>query len=151
MHNENDFGPYGNLGFLVPGVQIYIPISPECCFAYYCASNVLEMQKGLFLTERALQKAKATRVLTGYFNNVEFNSQIDELEDKLHKLQVMYKSIDIGESVQMDSENVMFVNSLSVGSAERQVYARQASDLTLAKGIVRDSPDHAAPRRMKLQ
>lgn len=151
MHNVNDFRPYGNLGFLVQGIQIYIPISPKYCFAYYCSSNVLEMQKGIFLTKQGLQKAKATRVLTGIFNDNTFNNRINELDDKLHRLRVMYNSIELGGPVAMNLDNVTFVNSLSIASAERQVYAIKRSDLALATEIAQDNPDHAAPPRLKLQ
>lgn len=28
FHNYNNFEPFGNLGFAVPGIEIYLPLSP---------------------------------------------------------------------------------------------------------------------------
>lgn len=38
MHNDENFMPYGNIGFAVPGIQIYLPISTSLCLAFWCPS-----------------------------------------------------------------------------------------------------------------
>jgi hypothetical protein len=54
LHNDNDYGPYGNLGFAVPGIQIYFPLSPNVSLALLCPSifktaneKYLELQKNI--------------------------------------------------------------------------------------------------------
>ncbi|EPT7056168.1 DUF4238 domain-containing protein [Cronobacter sakazakii] len=43
MKNSNDFGPYGNLGLAVRGIQIYLPLSSTLMLAMYCPSIREEM------------------------------------------------------------------------------------------------------------
>lgn len=38
LENRNDFGPYGNLGLAVRGIQIYLPLSSTLMLAMYCPS-----------------------------------------------------------------------------------------------------------------
>jgi Protein of unknown function (DUF4238) len=35
LHNDRQFGPYGNLGIAVPGIQIYLPITPTLTLAMW--------------------------------------------------------------------------------------------------------------------
>jgi hypothetical protein len=35
LHNQNDFGPYGNLGLAVPGIEIYFPITPTLTLTFF--------------------------------------------------------------------------------------------------------------------
>ncbi len=39
MHNDNDYGPYGNFGILVPGIYIYLPVAPDLVLGFWCPSN----------------------------------------------------------------------------------------------------------------
>jgi hypothetical protein len=41
--NKNKFGPYGNLGFALPGIEIYMPISPKFTIAFI--SNTIQNYK----------------------------------------------------------------------------------------------------------
>ncbi|WP_430624615.1 DUF4238 domain-containing protein [Salmonella enterica] len=38
LKNRNDFGPYGNIGLAVPGIQIYLPLSSTLMLVIYCPS-----------------------------------------------------------------------------------------------------------------
>jgi len=49
MHNQRTFGPYGNIGLLVPGVEIYYPLSPDVVLAYLCPSTISDVQDKLNL------------------------------------------------------------------------------------------------------
>ncbi|WP_336293180.1 DUF4238 domain-containing protein [Cronobacter dublinensis] len=57
MKNSNDFGPYGNLGLAVRGIQIYLPLSSTLMLAMYCPSireqKAFHRQKLEHLIDRA--------------------------------------------------------------------------------------------------
>lgn len=38
LKNSNDFGPYGNIGLAVRGIEIYLPLSSTLMLAMYCPS-----------------------------------------------------------------------------------------------------------------
>jgi hypothetical protein len=39
LQNTTDMGPYGNIGLAVPGIEIYIPLSPNHTLAMYSKSH----------------------------------------------------------------------------------------------------------------
>jgi hypothetical protein len=41
LHNQNDFGPYGNLGLAVPGIEIYFPITSTLTLTFF-ETSILE-------------------------------------------------------------------------------------------------------------
>ncbi len=38
LDNKKDYGAYGNIGTLVPGIEIYLPVSSRIILAYHCKS-----------------------------------------------------------------------------------------------------------------
>ena len=42
LHNEREFGAYGNLGLAVPGIEVYLPLSPALQLAFWCPSLLKE-------------------------------------------------------------------------------------------------------------
>lgn len=63
MHNDNDFGPYGNLGLAVRGIEIYLPLSSTLMLAMCCpsirAEKIRLKQQIEFLLARAPQQLPA--------------------------------------------------------------------------------------------
>ncbi len=47
MHNAKDFGPLGNLGLAVEGIEVYLPLSASRCLAMYCPIIMKEVRGGL--------------------------------------------------------------------------------------------------------
>jgi hypothetical protein len=45
LHNEMDYGPYGNLGLAVKGIEIYFPISSTLCLNLLCPTIAEEFRK----------------------------------------------------------------------------------------------------------
>ena len=57
LHNERTFGVRGNIGFAVPGIEIYLPLSKELALYFTCPTNVaslLESNKKLVELRSAL-------------------------------------------------------------------------------------------------
>ena len=52
LQNRKDFGPYGNLGFAVPGIEIYLPLSSKLCLAWFSVSFIEEFYNGLEIAQR---------------------------------------------------------------------------------------------------
>src|SRR5207247_1512339 len=44
MHNQKQYGPYGNIGFAVPHIEIYYPLSPDIVLAYMCPLTMKEIE-----------------------------------------------------------------------------------------------------------
>jgi hypothetical protein len=55
MNNEEKFGPYGNLGFAVPGIEIYAPLSPPLLLGMWCPTREQKLKLGLAQASSALR------------------------------------------------------------------------------------------------
>lgn len=40
LHNKKTYGPYGNIGILVPGIEIYMPLSSHMILACHCKTLI---------------------------------------------------------------------------------------------------------------
>lgn len=93
MQNDNDMGPYGNIGLAVRGIQMYFPLSPKQALAMWCPS-IHEMFREKVARDGG--RNGADKVL---------------------------ESLDTGHPLSYSPENVMHFNSLQVAHAERFVFS----------------------------
>lgn len=125
LQNMRDFGPRGNLGIGVPGIEIYLPLSSTLTLAMYCRSN----------TEQ-LKHACSNAMRRG----------VGAAEARAH-LEEMISAIDTGVPATCRKENIVNLNYLQVLYAERQVYC-QRRNFSLAKDMVNKNPSYKYGPRM---
>jgi hypothetical protein len=58
MYNSRTFGPYGNLGLAVPGIEIYCPLSPDVVLVYFGPPSMRNIEE---------EQAKAETQLSSHF------------------------------------------------------------------------------------
>ena len=120
LHNENT-EPYGNLGLMVKGVEIYLPISPYLTLAFWCPSihkemlNVLEGMKGI-KGEKLARVDEAINLITNYID-----------------------ATASGESLKIDPENALMLNSLQVAFSHRFVFSAN-SKFSFVEKLISDNP-----------
>lgn len=51
MHNNKQYGPYGNIGLAVPHIEIYYPLSRDVVLAYMCPLTMQETEAAHIATE----------------------------------------------------------------------------------------------------
>lgn len=131
LQNLKEFGFYGNIGFAVPGIEIYMPISSELTIAWFSQSYIDEFSAAV---EKAAQ-AKLIRPIDAF--------RIDRLSKGPREF---LEAAESGEPIQGNSKNTMNVNSLQVRYAERFVYSRN-DNFELATQMLNDHPDlRSGPR-----
>jgi hypothetical protein len=121
MHNDRDLGPYGNVGFGVPGIEIYMPISDEVALYLTCTSNGDQFRKAEAELSH-LQKVAGTR------------GEVKQLRERLSPV---IEGLKTGSGVAADPEVVKRHNALQIAHAERWVFSA-VDDFELAKEMVRD-------------
>lgn len=52
MHNDENFGPYGNIGFGVPMIQIYLPISNNLALGFWCPAMENKFRENIAKIEK---------------------------------------------------------------------------------------------------
>lgn len=120
LDNHQTFGPYGNLGLDVPGIEIYLPLSTTLCLGLVCPTIDAEFKEGWEslqmldelkpgFVDTELQFSSETRIiLEGYFNKT---------------------------AIPLDEENVVRLNSLQVVHSSRFVFCER-DDFDLVKDML---------------
>lgn len=123
MHNEMDHGPYGNLGLMVKGIEVYLPISTTLCLGLLCPSIAEEFQKAhrnLRLLDRFAPGAA------------------DALLSQPRDARAFCEGLINGTPIPIVEDNVAMLNSLQVMYSSRFVYCGSDS-FALVKRMIRDN------------
>lgn len=123
MDNQRDFGLYGNIGFAVPGIEIYLPISSELSLYLTCPTNA----QGFLEAEEKLGELKAD-----LFDHPE----VKRLDSRLSP---MIAALTKGNPLPAHPQNVLRHNSLQIGYAERFVFSAN-QDFSLVKQMLKNNP-----------
>jgi hypothetical protein len=125
MQNRKDFGFYGNLGFAVPGIEIYMPISSELAIGWFSESFAEEFSDSLELA----RKTKMLRPLDAL--------RLNALTAGIRRLLDAFRT---GDPLIAEPANTINLNSLQVYNAERFIFAR-ADDFDLARLMIERNPE----------
>lgn len=141
MMNIYDFGPYGNIGLVVKGIQIYFPISKHLALAFWCESYKKMIEESFMIYEKIKK-----------INDIDLkNEQVYKLLETPHfKLfQDRYKSLKDGSPINHDEENVNGFNSLQIEYASRFIFSSK-ENLDFAKDVIRKNPLLKQPSSIKV-
>lgn len=153
MHNQRDFGPRGNLGFAVPGVEMYVPLTPNLALGLICPTDSNEMRRlqdenrqmearmqGLAILG-ATQEIRAMAAVA-LKKVVKMKSQLPRLE----KSDAMIDAMRAGTPILAENEVVEFMLYIQTRFASRYVYSATgdfsfiqkiiADDASLKKGVM---------------
>lgn len=124
MQNMNDRSPRGNLGLAVPGIEIYLPLTPALVLAIYCPSHA-EMirqayRKYLLLKRRGLLDQSGVGL-----------SSSDVVK------QLKY-ALETGNAVPTARESVINQNSLQVAFSTRFIFSSYG-DFGLAREMLAEN------------
>ena len=150
MHNDEDFGPYGNIGLLVPGIQIYLPLSPTLTLGMWCPQMVQKIFDEIDEAKKTLNEIKMLRVMMPTVNQAEAKVSIAQCEAKLKYSEQLRKGIETSAPVPCVKENVTFMNSLQVAWAYRFIMSDRG-DFSLAELMIKEHPHLREGRTMTLK
>lgn len=124
MQNMQKFGPYGNIGLAVRGIEIYFPLSKTLCLGMYCPTIEKEIREG--------------------YNKYKLLYQIDPVAANRimkdpHAIEKMMAGFDSKTTFQFIPENVVNQNALQVEYSARFVLSN-TDDFSLAEQMIKDNP-----------
>jgi len=124
MQNMQKFGPYGNIGLAVRGIEIYFPLSKTLCLGMYCSTIEKEIREG--------------------YNKYKLLYQIDPVAANRimkdpHAIEKMMAGFDSKTTFQFIPENVVNQNALQVEYSARFVLSN-TDDFSLAEQMIKDNP-----------
>lgn len=133
LKNSNDFGPYGNIGLAVRGIQIYLPLSSKLMLAMYCSSireqKVREKQHIQHLVARAPHR------IPGHMRPFEMLRHLSRFTDYL--------------LMPLTVEHVTHYNALQVEFAEQYVFCGE-NDFSLVERMLADDDRYRTGPRFTL-
>ena len=123
LHNDNDFGPYGNLGLAVPGIQIYLPLSSTLTLGMLCPSH----REQKISRKRDLQRRMAFAPLT-LPPGINASRLIADASAFINF-----------ETIRSAPDQVMWQNSQQVRFSEQYVFCEK-DDFALVRKMIADNP-----------
>jgi hypothetical protein len=149
LHNDRDFGPYGNIGLAVPGIQIYLPISADLVLGFLCPSIVEEWDKKAKEAEQKRAQVAALTTIGAPEVARQAQQVLPQVEAASAKAQKLLADVSCGNPIDCSEENVSFLNSLQVGFSERYV-ASARGNFDLVERMIRDRAELRRGRRLKV-
>lgn len=148
-HNHRDMGPYGNLGLMVPGIELYLPLAPTLMLSLLCPSIVPKWrEEHKDLTTAAKQAAVVSVIGIGQAAE-DARIRRPELEAKAANRERMIDLFDRGLPLDTTRENMEWFNSLQVSQAERYLVSA-SGNFDLARRMIADSPRYRKGHRVEL-
>jgi hypothetical protein len=124
LQNRKNFGPYGNLGFAVPGIEVFLPLSSTLCLSWYSASFIDEFTVGI-------ANAEALKLL--------LPDKHERLDANIASLSQFIAAAGEGNAVQCTEDNVLNINALQLRNSERFVFSLNG-DFAVAHKILAEKP-----------
>ena len=147
MHNQEDFGPYGSLGFGVAGIQLTMPISDEFALSIWHPKVIYDLTTDYAARLKSLQHLKVQRNLSPTPVSKEIDDFILDAEQKFLKLDFLLENLDSGQAIPSSLENMDHFNSLQFNWALRFI-ASKNDDFSLAAKMFKNNPDGGVKFRM---
>lgn len=139
MHNDLDFGPRGNLGLAVQGIQIHLPLSAKLTLALWCHSLADQISTGYDQAEKTVRTFDALLALG---NNIDRQAILARKEQAIKiakRLRADADSLKFGYPMQCNEDNMDFFNSLQARWAERFVMGSDRN-FDIVERMLKDFP-----------
>lgn len=133
LQNMYDFGPYGNLGLAVHGIEIYFPLSSKLSLGMFCHTHE-KMIRNSFRQYMGMKKVGLLHVL--------------EMEsDTIADLKKLKYGLETGNAIKSTGENIVNLNSLQVIFSSRFICSADGN-FDLAREMIRANPSYAKAPKM---
>ena len=124
MHNNKQYGPYGNIGLAVPHIEIYYPLSHEVVLAYMCPLTMKEIQEKHRASDTEVNSLFSKRFMSPKGLSITDSVEIERFRAEIQRAKDHFALIQNERVVPISSENLVFLNSLQVMSSFRYLACR---------------------------
>ena len=119
MHNNKQYGPYGNIGLAVPHIEIYYPLSHELVLAYMCPLTMKETEDAHAAADQHVNSVFSKMFLSPAGMSISDKLEIEKARAEIQRAKNHFAMIKNERVVPITSENLLFLNSLQVRSSCR--------------------------------
>jgi len=135
--NNNDTGPYGNLGLEVVGIEIYMPIAPRLALGFWCPSLIAILAEALDHVEATAAKLAPVALLGVGPAALAARRDLDEARTRAERIRGDLAQIAAGLPLMNSAENMEYVNALQSAQAERFLVSHDG-DFSFARRMIAD-------------
>lgn len=114
MHNYNDFGPYGNIGLGVPGIEIYLPISSDLVLGFLCPSIVDGFHKERAKAEQKISELQLKVFVEGALALQSGVSVILDAKERLQQAKAKIAMLVDSQYAPISKDILIFLNGLQI-------------------------------------
>jgi hypothetical protein len=136
LANERDFGPYGNLGLAVPGIQISMPIASDLQLCCWCPTIMKQMNIEVEQRFGAIRDQLLAQVMRGVMRPNEMKTVLD---DAVKPKNAIEAAIRCGKPLAINNDNVIWHNAKQMAHAFRHVICARG-DFQLASDFNKKHP-----------
>lgn len=145
LHNSKHYGPYGNLGLAVRGIEIYMPLASDLMLCAWCPSLMEELR----VAHAAFSDLEAKMFelhCAGKMPAATLKQELEAMRTQGAPAKALLDSVDKGHPLPSHPVNMDFFNSLQSSEASRFVVCQQ-SDFEIARRHNKEFPHLRAGRR----
>lgn len=148
LSNSRDFGPYGNLGLALPGIEIYLPLSSNLLLCAWCPTILDELRRG-HEQGKARRRTEVLASLTaGKIDAAQMKKLLDQIRPAEEWIETLLRNAAEGRPIESDDDNMDYCNSLQTSYAYRYLVCQQG-DFDLAKRHNTEFPQFRKGRRLR--
>lgn len=149
LYNDKQFGPYGNIGFAVPGIQIYIPLNKTLTLSFLCPTIIGDWELKAEEFEQKKRQVAAFAVAGAPDLAKRASASLPEFEEAATRSRKVLEDLRLGNPIDCNRDNVTFLNSLQVGFAERYI-AFGDGDFSLVRRMIKDREEFRRGRKLSI-
>jgi hypothetical protein len=140
LSNMQKFGPRGNLGLAVAGIEIYMPLASDLLLSAWCPSILSTLRSDYEKVVRERRSEAVGQVMAGTMTAQEMKDLMEQFGAPDRPVASLLSAAAESRPVSSNEENMDYYNSLQTSFASRYVVCQQA-DFGLAQRFCRENPD----------
>lgn len=139
LHNRQNFGPYGNLGLALRGIEIYMPLSADLLLCGWCPSILADLASRRAEMQAACERDALAKVMAGRMTTAAMKVYLEDVKQQFANADELFSAVAAGTPIRSSLEEMDHYNSLQTSFAYRYVVAKD-SNFAVAQQHNREFP-----------
>lgn len=148
LYNRRTFGPYGNLGLAMPGIEIHMPLSADLLLCAWCPSILSDIAQRRGDMQAKCERNSLAELMAGRIDAKVMKACLEKIRPMFANVDGLLQSFKDGTPIASTPENMDHYNSLQVSFAYRYLIDKQ-SNFDLARRYNHEFPKYRMGHRLK--
>lgn len=127
LNNHKDHAPYGNIGFGVEGIEIYMPLSSDLMLCALCPSLARESRELMETAKHIRQQEALAELIAGRISALQMREHLDTFKPNYEPTEEFLSGLEQGVAVSSVDASMDYLNSLQARHAARFIVAQDGN------------------------